>query len=125
MRPLRVLLADDDPSNREVATIMLRTGGHAVTACADGPQVLARCQAAPDDFDVVMLDIMMPGLDGLTVARRLRDDPRTREIPIVCVSAHARVSDREAGLEAGCDFYLTKPFNRRKLLTLLAEIRPR
>ncbi len=122
MRPLHVLLADDDPSNREVATIMMTSAGHRVTSCETGTEALERCLAQPDAFDLVMLDIMMPGLDGLSVARHLRHDPRTRQLPIVCVSARASVSDQLAGHDAGCTHYLTKPYKRRQLLEILDAI---
>lgn len=122
MRTLRILLADDEPSNREVALIMLQTAGHEVTACVNGAEALERCLSGPAGYDVVILDIMMPGLDGLTVAQRLRQDPRTRRTPIVCVSARAREEDRMAGLGAGCDYYLTKPYRRQQLMAILEQV---
>lgn len=102
--------------------IMLQTAGHEVTACVNGAEALERCLSRPGGYDVVILDVMMPGMDGLSVAQRLRQDPRTRETPIVCVSARAREEDRMAGLGAGCSHYLTKPYRRQQLMAILAEL---
>lgn len=120
--PLRILLADDEPSNREVASIMIESLGHRVTLCADGLEVLDRCLDRDEPFDVIMLDMQMPGMDGLQVARRLRADDRTRHVPIVGLSARARDEDRAEALAAGCGLYLTKPYRRHQLVEILRAL---
>lgn len=119
MKSLQVLVAEDEPSNAEIVQVILESEGHHVTVCMDGTQVLDLCHRQGRTFDVILMDILMPVMDGLETSRRLRADERTRRIPIVCVSAKASGSDQEQGRRAGCDTYVTKPYKRR---TLLGEI---
>lgn len=120
MKSLQVLVAEDEPSNAEIVQVILESEGHRVTVCMDGTQVLDLCLQQGRRFDVILMDILMPVMDGLETTRHLRADARTREVPIVCVSAKASGSDADRGLAAGCTSYVTKPYKRR---TLLAEIR--
>ncbi len=120
MKSLHVLVAEDEPSNAEIVQVILESEGHHVTICMDGARVLELCHQQNRHFDIILMDILMPVMDGLETTRHLRMDPRTREVPIVCVSAKASGSDQEKGREAGCNAYVTKPYKRR---TLLAEIR--
>lgn len=120
MKSLNVLVAEDEPSNAEIVQVILESEGHRVTVCMDGAQVLDLCHHQERRFDIILMDILMPVMDGLETTRRLRADPRTRSVPIVCVSAKASGSDQEKGRQAGCSSYVTKPYKRR---TLLSEIR--
>lgn len=120
MKSLQVLVAEDEPSNAEIVQVILESEGHQVTLCMDGLQVLELCHQQGRRFDVILMDILMPAMDGLEATRRLRADERTRQVPIVCVSAKASGSDQEKGMEAGCTTYVTKPYKRK---TLLAEIK--
>lgn len=107
----RVLIVDDDPALRELLTEYLGASGFVVDAAGDGAQ-MRQCmaRAAPD---MVVLDIMLPGEDGLSLARQLRRDS---EIPILMLSARGEEIDRVVGLEVGADDYLAKPFSPRELL---------
>lgn len=119
MKSLNVLVAEDEPSNAEIVQVILESEGHRVTVCMDGTQVLDLCHQQGQTFDLILMDILMPVMDGLETTRRLRADARTSQIPIVCVSAKASGSDQDLGRQAGCNSYVTKPYKRR---TLLSEI---
>lgn len=106
-----ILLVEDDPSIREVTAIGLRNAGFTVDTANDGRAGLARFEAAPPDL--VLLDVMLPGLDGLEVCREIR---RTSTVPIVMLTARADTIDVVVGLEAGADDYLRKPFEVPELV---------
>ena len=109
----RILLADDNADMRDYVERIL--GSHwTVEAVSDGRVALeSALERVPD---LVLTDIMMPGLDGFELLRKLRDDPRTREVPVILLSARAGEESRVEGLEAGADDYLTKPFSARELV---------
>ena len=111
----RILLVEDDPSIREVTAIGLAAAGFAVTAAIDGVDGLERFRADP--FDLVLLDVMLPRLDGYEVCRQIR---RTSTVPVVMLTARADTLDVVVGLEAGADDYVRKPFD---LPELIARIR--
>jgi two-component system response regulator MprA len=114
--PSRVLVAEDDQSLRDALARVLAFEGYDVRLAADGADALADIAAAPPD--VVVLDVMMPNVDGLTVCRRLRE--RGDRTPVLMLTARHEVTDRVAGLDAGADDYLVKPY---ALDELLARIR--
>jgi two-component system response regulator MtrA len=109
----RILLVEDDPSIREVTAIGLRGAGFTVEAAEDGRAGLDRFTAAPQPFDLVLLDVMLPRMDGLEVAREIR---RTSTVPIVMLTARADTIDVVVGLEAGADDYVRKPFEVPELV---------
>jgi CheY-like chemotaxis protein len=121
MRTLNVLVVEDEPSNREIAEIILTSAGHRVTLAADGKEALDLLHGQGLAVDVVLMDILMPVMNGLEATEALRADPRTRDLPIICVSAKASGSDHQTGMAAGCNHYLSKPFKRRQLLESLAK----
>jgi len=107
----RVLLVDDDPTVSEVVVSYLERAGHVVERAADGMSALAVADARPPDL--VVLDLMLPGLDGLEVCRRLRSHS---DVPVVMLTALGDEADRVLGLEVGADDYVTKPFSPRELV---------
>ena len=113
-----ILVADDDVVIRRVLEATLRRGGHEVLLACDGDEALALARAHLPA--AVLLDAMMPGAHGFDVCRRLKADPATRGVLVVMVTARAAASDRDRGLAAGADAYLTKPFSPRELLDVLA-----
>ena len=115
-RPL-VLVADDHDDSRTIARLILESGGFEVIEARTGPEAVAR---ARDELPAaLLLDIVMPGLDGWTAARWLRADPKTASTVIIALTALAGDADRERTLEAGCDAVLTKPIRPRVLLDVL------
>lgn len=121
MRALKVLSVEDEPSNGEIIQIILESQGHRVTTVPNGQAALELLIDRQEPFDVVLMDIQMPLLDGLEATRRLRAHPDTAGLTIICVSARASGSDGKAGLEAGCDSYITKPYKSKELLHVLRE----
>ncbi len=114
----RVLLADDDRAIRESLTSALELDGYDVVACADGVEALAAYRRQP--VDVVVLDIMMPGIDGLGVCRVLRAEGD--RIPILMLTARVETADRVAGLDAGADDYVPKPYEVDEVLARLRAL---
>ncbi len=106
-----VLVVDDDPTVREVVITYLTRAGHTVTSAADGKKALASVAQSPPEL--VVLDLMLPGVDGLEVCRQLRE---STDIPVIMLTAKGTVSDRVVGLEQGADDYVTKPFSPRELV---------
>jgi len=114
----RILLADDDRAIREALTRALTLEGYEVVQASDGAQALAAIESHKPD--VAVLDVMMPNVDGLTVCRVLRAE-RNR-VPILMLTARTETSDRVAGLDAGADDYLAKPFELEELLARLRAL---
>jgi len=115
--PRRVLVVDDDPTVTEVVAGYLDRSGFMVDRAADGVDALARAKAAPPDL--VVLDLMLPGLDGLQVCRKLREE---RPVPVVMLTARGDEEDRILGLEVGADDYVTKPFSPRELVLRVESV---
>lgn len=112
-----VLVIDDEAPIRLLCRVNLEAEGMRVLEAADGPSGLEKARSKRPD--VILLDVMMPGLDGWRVAEELLDDPETREIPIVFLTARAEFRDRARGLDIGGIDYVTKPFNPVELAPLV------
>ena len=110
----RILVIEDEPDIRELIALNLQTAGLEVREAGDGLEGLRMAESDPPDL--IVLDLMLPGLDGLEVFRRLQGNPATRKVPVIMLTAKAQTEDRIAGLEMGADDYLTKPFSPRELL---------
>jgi len=115
-----VLVIDDEAPIRLLCRVNLEAEGMKVFEAADGPKGLE--QARENTPDVVLLDVMMPGLDGWRVAEQLLQDDRTKEIPIIFLTARAEFRDRARGLDIGGIDYVTKPFNPLELAPLVREL---
>ena len=111
--PATILVVDDERDLVELLTVNLRAEGHRVRQAYNGDEALL--QAAETPPDLVVLDMMMPGLSGADVARRLRANPRTARVPIIMLTARATESDQVLGLSIGADDYITKPFSMKVL----------
>ncbi len=115
-----ILVVEDESAIAELIAINLRHAGFEVALAADAD----RAQAAVDRVlpDLVLLDWMLPGQSGVQLARRWRADPRTRELPLIMLTARAEEADKITGLDAGADDYLTKPFSTKELLARIRAV---
>jgi CheY-like chemotaxis protein len=119
--PLHILVAEDNKINQQLMTLLLRQGGHQLEVVANGEQAVAA--AATDDFDVVLMDVQMPVLDGVEATRLIRALPGTRgRVPIIALTAHAMSGAKEEYLAAGMTDYLSKPLSSAALFAKLAGL---
>ena len=108
-----LLVVDDNPENLKLILMILASGGYELVTASDAIQALhAIEQRIPD---LILLDLQLPGMDGLELTRRLKANPQTRSIPIVAVTAYAMKGDEAKARHAGCDGYLVKPVDKRLL----------
>ena len=116
----RILVVEDESAIAELISINLRHAGYQVTVAANAEQA----QAAVDGVlpDLVILDWMLPGQSGLALARHWRAQPRTRELPVIMLTAKAAEADKISGLDAGADDYLTKPFSTQELMARIRAV---
>lgn len=115
---MQILVVDDEASIRELLSFNLKKNGYSVETAADGREALEKALQA----DLVLLDLMLPEVDGLEVCRRLKADPQTSGIPIIMLTAKAEEIDRVLGLELGADDYVVKPFSMRELLARVKAV---
>ncbi|AXS80196.1 ATP-binding protein [Dechloromonas sp. HYN0024] len=122
MRPLRILLAEDNLINQKVALGLLRKHGHAVHLATNGEEAVAAYMADGQNFDIILMDMQMPTLDGVEATRQIRRyEASGRRIPIVALTANASGVDRETCLAAGMDDYVSKPFQISEVLAVLTR----
>ncbi len=110
----RILIADDDPFNRELLQMELSDAGFEVIVASDGEDALKKVRELP--VDLLLLDVMMPKIDGVELVRKLRQQKEFENLPIILLTAKAQTKDKLLGLEAGANDYITKPFDIRELL---------
>ena len=115
--PKKILVVDDDENIRSLERTILEQQGFVVTTASGGDEALKLL--ASDSFDLLLLDIMMPGRDGFEVCRQVKTDPRTREIPVVFLTAKGGGEALAEGFESGAVMYINKPFTARKLLAVV------
>ncbi len=120
MAKTKILVVEDDPDILEVITYNLERNGCKVIPCRNGNEGWGRVRT--DAPDLVVLDLMLPGLDGVEVCRRIKGDPMTRDTPVIMVTAKGEESDIVLGLGVGADDYLVKPFSPRELLARIEVV---
>ena len=118
--PASILVVEDEPAIQELIAINLEHAGHAVLRADNAEQAASLVREVLPD--VVLLDWMLPGQSGIAFARRLREDDRTRDIPIIMLTARGTEADKVAGLESGADDYITKPFSPRELMARIKAV---
>ena len=118
--PTRVLVVDDDPHVLQLLRVNFELEGYEVLSASHGEEALEQVKKGKPD--ILVCDVMMPGMDGLEVVRRVRANKATAKIPIVMVSAKAQLTDLSAGDSAGADAYVTKPFDPQDLLDAVGRL---
>ena len=118
MASRRILIVDDNATNLKLVAYLMSANGFEVVTARDAEAALAEIAATPPG--VILMDLQLPGIDGLELTRRLKADPATRGILIVAVTAYAMKGDEERAREAGCDDYVTKPIDTRSLPARIA-----
>jgi two-component system alkaline phosphatase synthesis response regulator PhoP/two-component system response regulator VicR len=116
----KILVVDDEPHIVRLVEVNLQRAGYDVIKAMDGVEALEQVKA--EKPDMVVLDVMMPRMDGFTVLKHLKADPETQEIPVIMLTAKAQDADIFKGWQSGVDSYLTKPFNPMELLTFVKRI---
>jgi CheY-like chemotaxis protein len=118
MRDAHILVVEDSPTNLTLVSHLLEFHGYTVSKACDAAEALAAVRATPPDL--ILMDIRLPGMDGLALTRKLKSDESTKHIPIVALTAQAMKVDEQATLDAGCDGYISKPIDTRTLPDYLA-----
>jgi CheY-like chemotaxis protein len=114
-----ILVVDDNPANLKLARVLLTSEGYDVQTASDAPEALAILTGFHPRL--ILMDIQLPGMDGLQLTRRLKTDPSTRHIVILAMTAYAMKGDEQKALAAGCDGYLTKPIDTRSIPSTIAK----
>jgi len=116
----RILIVEDEESLLKLESILLTSKGYLVTACSEG---FAALEELPRNRpDIVILDVMLPGMDGFEVCRKIKSDPEYATIPVIMLTARKNSQDMERGLQAGADAYITKPFKSAQLIGTIERL---
>lgn len=113
----RVLIVEDDPAVGPMISQILALEGYETAIVAEGRRALEVLRSGP--FDLVILDVMLPGVDGISIMRSIREEPSMRSLPVVMLTAKTDDETTWAGWQAGCDYFMTKPFEPDELLLIL------
>jgi phosphate regulon transcriptional regulator PhoB len=116
----KILIVDDEPDIVDLVSYNLKKDGFRVTTASDGEQALHKVRK--DKFDLVVLDLMLPGIQGVELCRIIRSDPKTADTPIIMLTAKGEEVDRVIGLESGADDYMTKPFSSKELIARIKAV---
>ena len=114
-----ILVVEDNPLNLELVTDILEAQGYRIQQATTGADALSSIES--ERPDLILMDIQLPGLDGLTVTGAIKDNPKTRDIPVIALTAHAMRGDEDKAREAGCDGYISKPIDTRQLPVTVRE----
>jgi len=120
MKRNRILVVEDEESLLKLESILLSSKGYSVTGVMDGRSALEEVKA--NKPDLVILDLMLPEIDGFEVCRQIKEDPDVRHIPVLILTAKKNVQDMARGQQVGCDAYITKPFKSAKVLDMVHEL---
>lgn len=112
----RVLVVEDNDMNMQLVEYLLEEGGVTIVKATSGEEALSITRR-DEPFDLILMDIHLPGMDGLSVVREMKDDQRTANVPILALTAHAMRGDKDRFLDAGCDGYISKPIDVKTFLS--------
>ncbi len=118
--PKKILLVEDNPVNMRLIKLTLKNDNYCFIEAVNGEEALTLAESHIPDL--IVLDIQIPKIDGYEVARRLKNDNRTKAIPIIALTAHAMKGDEEKIINSGCDMYVSKPFDTQKFKTLVQSV---
>jgi CheY-like chemotaxis protein len=123
MSARKILVVEDNDMNMQLVEFLLEEGGYAIVKATSGEEALALTQNGGGDAppDLILMDIHLPGMDGLSVVRAMKEDARTARIPILALTAHAMRGDRDRFLEAGCDGYISKPIDVKTFISSIQQ----
>jgi two-component system cell cycle response regulator DivK len=116
----RILMIEDNPANMKLAVLLLQNASHTVRCAVDAESGVAIARAELPDL--ILMDVQLPGMDGLAATALLKNDPATAGIPVIALTAMAMKSDRERSLKAGCDAYSAKPLRYRELYATIDSL---
>jgi len=116
----KILVIEDDPSTLRLIKYTLQQEGYQVLIASNGLDGMRKAQSG--EIDLIILDVLLPGIDGFEICHRLRGDPQTAQLPILMISGKAREIDKATGLKMGADDYITKPWHRPELLAKIAAM---
>jgi len=116
----KILLVEDNPVNRRLAEFLLHSQGYQVRAATNAQEAFDTIKA--ERPDLILMDVQLPGMDGLEATRKLKAEPTTRDIPVVAVTSYAMKGDREKALAAGCSGYITKPIDKDTFVREVATV---
>ncbi len=119
----RVLIAEDEPHIVESLSFVLQRSGYEVSSVLDGEAAILRLRSDPPDM--MILDVMLPKLNGFEVLKRVKSDPALRSIPVIILTAKGQVQDRRMAEEIGVDGFMTKPFSNREIVDEVRRLTPR
>jgi phosphate regulon transcriptional regulator PhoB len=120
MESKKILVVDDEPDIVELVSYNLKKEGFEISSASDGEEALAKIRK--EKFDFLILDLMLPGIQGMELCRILRSDPRTKNLPVIMLTAKGEEVDRILGLEIGADDYISKPFSPRELVARVRAV---
>lgn len=116
----RILVVDDNPENLKLARLLLKTEGYQVSMAGDADEAMA--SIARERPKLILMDVQLPGMDGLELTSRIKRDPETRDILVIAVTAYAMKGDEERATAAGCDGYASKPIDTQELPKLIRRL---
>ncbi|HEV8436194.1 MAG TPA: response regulator [Thermoanaerobaculia bacterium] len=116
-----VLVVEDNDMNMQLVEYLLEEGGYEIVKATSGEEALSLTRSDTQRPDLILMDIHLPGMDGLSVVREMKSDERTNRIPILALTAHAMRGDKDRFLEAGCDGYISKPIDVKTFLTSIEQ----
>lgn len=120
MKKKRILIVEDEESLLKLETILLTVKGYEVTGASTGTNALEKLSG--ETFDLILLDIMLPDIDGYEICRRIKEHPRHLSTPVVMLTAKKSVEDQERGARCGADAYLTKPFKSAMIIEVIENL---
>lgn len=119
----KILVVEDNDMNMQLVEYLLEEGGYDIVKATSGEEALSITSNDDDlaTFDLILMDIHLPGMDGLSVVRRMKSNDRTARIPILALTAHAMRGDKDRFLEAGCDGYISKPIDVKTFISSIEQ----